>query len=282
MKKIKISCNWDNDINITNRFIDTFCNENVIDKYEITYNNDYDYHIVFNYCHGYTDFSKTICFTQEPSWSAHIKPDFLRQCKNVFFHDNTLLGLPNIIESPSIMFPHIRGNISDLASRPHIKTKKMSFVCSGLVGNNNYNFRSDLFKKLLETDLDIDFYGYGWEGITDSRYKGAFDNKEITLSEYEFSIAIENSCEKGYTTEKFFDCLLCNTIPIYFGNPNIDNIYPKDSFLKLIDTNIETAVETIKYIHSNKKYNDYLPTLIEGKNKYLTDYNVLNIISRLG
>jgi hypothetical protein len=41
------------------------------------------------------------------------------------------------------------------------------------------------------------------------------------LSPFRFSVVIENSRFPNYFTEKLIDCLLCRTIPIYWGDPNI-------------------------------------------------------------
>ena len=47
-------------------------------------------------------------------------------------------------------------------------------------------------------------------------------NKISFLSNYKFSIAMENSEGQGYISEKIFDSFIAGTIPIYYGGYMID------------------------------------------------------------
>jgi hypothetical protein len=50
------------------------------------------------------------------------------------------------------------------------------------------------------------------------------------LKDYKYSIAIENSIQETYFTEKLMDCFLSGTIPIYRGSKNIGNIFNTNGF----------------------------------------------------
>lgn len=54
-------------------------------------------------------------------------------------------------------------------------------------------------------------------------------------SKHKFSIAFENSSTSGYTTEKIMEAYAANTIPIYWGDPDIDKVFNKDSFINCND-----------------------------------------------
>ncbi|WEK19177.1 MAG: glycosyltransferase family 10 [Candidatus Pedobacter colombiensis] len=59
------------------------------------------------------------------------------------------------------------------------------------------------------------------------------DNKEQFIGHYKFNICPENSNRKGYVTEKVFEAIRSNTIPIYWGsnnNPEPD-VLNKDAIL---------------------------------------------------
>ena len=58
-----------------------------------------------------------------------------------------------------------------------------------------------------------------------------FENKEDGLLPFMFSIIIENVQEKCYFTEKLIDCLLCSTVPIYWGAPNISDYFDTRGFI---------------------------------------------------
>ena len=91
---------------------------------------------------------------------------------------------------------------------------------------------------------NIDLYGRGQKGKT-------IEYKEEGLTEYRYSIVVENSNEKNYFTEKILDCFLTGTIPIYWGCPNLD------SFFNINGVVIFRTVEELKTL---------LPTL--DKNLY--------------
>jgi hypothetical protein len=59
------------------------------------------------------------------------------------------------------------------------------------------------------------------------------ENKHKTLRNYKFALCIENTEFPGYITEKIFDCILCGTIPVYRGAPDIDNFIPPGVFIDL-------------------------------------------------
>jgi hypothetical protein len=64
--------------------------------------------------------------------------------------------------------------------------------------------------------LDIAVLGRGYQ---------PFENKQDGLLNYRYSVIIENVKEPDYFTEKLFDCLLCGTLPIYLGAPNIGDYF---------------------------------------------------------
>ena len=49
------------------------------------------------------------------------------------------------------------------------------------------------------------------------------------LRAFKFSIAFENSRRIGYVTEKLYDAFLADTIPVYWGDPNLEAIVNRDA-----------------------------------------------------
>ncbi len=70
-----------------------------------------------------------------------------------------------------------------------------------------------------------------------------FDVKSDGLAPYRYSVVIENVREEGYFTEKLVDCLLCDTVPIYWGAPDIGKYFDVGGMLicETLD-DIKTAV----------------------------------------
>ncbi len=69
---------------------------------------------------------------------------------------------------------------------------------------------------------------------------------------YKFSIAFENSGSRGYTTEKIMESFASETVPIYWGNPDIAKEFNPDSFINCHDlANFDEVVDYVKKIDSD-------------------------------
>ena len=58
-----------------------------------------------------------------------------------------------------------------------------------------------------------------------------WSSKRAFLSRYKFTVAFENSSAPGYHTEKILDPMLSGSIPIYWGDPEIDRVFNSASFI---------------------------------------------------
>ena len=90
--------------------------------------------------------------------------------------------------------------------------------------------------------------------------------------DYEFSIAIENSKENYYISEKFTDCFINNCVPIYDGCNLAHAFYSPESFEK-INIDDPSSIDRVGKIlnNTNEKYQKHVT---ESKVKYFTDYNI--------
>ena len=283
--KIWIVCWWD-EIFDKNVGIRTFRNWPDNDYFELDEEN-YEYLIVLGAFNGknskyFRDPDKTIGFMLEPEWSTNWQRDLDRYCKYVVAQDKSMYPhASNIIEHPMFMFTESTDHHELYMGGEFPKTRRMSIISSNYGHKFNYVKRHALFNALLQTDLDIDFYGRRWE-LDDPRYKGAPYNKSEAIVDYQYSIAIENSSYKNYLTEKFFDLTVCNTVPIYYGCPNVSEIYPQESFIEIdFSGPIEQTVEQIKDIYHNDSYEDRLPHVLKSKELYYTKYNIFNFLQNM-
>ena len=285
MVKVKFTCNWDSDQNLKKRVIANFITEdNLHPEIEITDKDDYDYLFVFNRLVFQPKVSKEKIYTfiMEPSWS----PNWDRNCFNysnkVFVHDKNLFGnYENIIESPSFMFYHMNSEINNIGkllnNNQYEHKKKMSMVVSYTPGcDYNYGIRTNLALKILEHNLDVDIYGNRWK-INHKNIKGPVQDKYNALIDYQYSIGIENSCEKNYLTEKFFDISLCNSHPIYYGAPNISEIYK--NYTPINPNNIEETLDVLSDLIKNNNYD--FGKVNENKKLYFNKYNLYNKIKEI-
>lgn len=91
---------------------------------------------------------------------------------------------------------------------------------------------------------------------------GPVPDKHAFQSKHKFVIAFENCSHPGYLTEKFSDAAVANAIPIYWGDPEIGNIFNRKAFINCHDySSLEEVVERVKLLDQNDEL--YLQMLSE-------------------
>jgi hypothetical protein len=131
------------------------------------------------------------------------------------------------------------------------KEKKICMIVSSKVLTQYHVRRHEIKEALLQSDVDIDFYGRGLVG-DDPRIKGEIAPmaKYSILSQYKFCIDFENW--PNAITDKYFDPILCNTIPVS-NSPILQDF--KDSLYYYVDFNwdLDTIVDRIRHISHDKE-----------------------------
>lgn len=123
------------------------------------------------------------------------------------------------------------------------KTGFCSFVYSNYLGDPT---RKEFFDK-LNTYKKVDSGGAYLNNIG----KKVSNKLEFELK-HKFSIAFENSSRSGYTTEKLTTALLAKTVPIYWGNPDINKEFNDERFINCHNyKNFDEVIEKVKEIDSN-------------------------------
>ena len=146
------------------------------------------------------------------------------------------------------------------------KTKKLSWV----VGNATDlpgHFKRLSFLRSLKQDasVDIDLFGRAVEYIED-KWDG--------LASYQYSLAVENSSNPDYWTEKLADCFLTWTVPIYYGCTNLECYFPKESFIRIDIEHPEESLAKIRRIINEDNWEKYIPALEEARNLVLNRYQL--------
>merc|ERR1711936_1200194 len=72
-------------------------------------------------------------------------------------------------------------------------------------------------------------------------------------------LSLENAICKDYTTEKIFNALRLNTIPIVLGGGNYTKILPPGSFINAADYDSPASLATYLYsvLHNSSLYESY-------------------------
>jgi hypothetical protein len=291
MIKIKFISQGQDDQFVADRVRRNFVFEENDDKdFKITIENDFDYLVVCGKASP-TGFPRDRVFgiIMEPSWTPNWDRYMASYAGTIFVHDNSLFKFRNddtkIIERPSLMFTEFYNSpetVDYFLNNNFEKTKKINIIISGMSNKfygNTYNQRIAFVETVMRQKLPIEIYGRLWR--PDGEWlKGPFERKLDVLKPYEFSIGIENSCERNYVSEKFFDSYMTNTVPVYYGCPNVTEIYDKDSFIALDINDPNKYIPLLEDILLKRSSKDYLEKVIAMKGKYLRENNLYTVITQ--
>lgn len=153
-----------------------------------------------------------------------------------------------------------------------LKQNRISIVCSKKQFLQGHVKRLVFLEKLMAHPVSqyIDFFGGGHRPIPD---------KWNAIAPYKYHLVLENSVLSDYWSEKLGDAFLGYAYPIYYGCPNITSYFSPES-LEVIDIeNFEQTVTTLESLLSDDKYTDYLPSIINARNKVLDDYNIFQLMT---
>jgi len=137
---------------------------------------------------------------------------------------------------------------SDYNAEEILESKK--YFCNFLY-SHQVPYREDFFRQLSKYKK-VDAPGRSMNNMPgiDSQFKGdMWERKKQFLSEYKFTIAFENYVYPGYQTEKLYDAMQVNSLPVYCGDPFINKIFNTKSFINapdFINTNNSTITSWLE------------------------------------
>ncbi|MEM7090206.1 MAG: hypothetical protein AAF496_11590 [Pseudomonadota bacterium] len=185
----------------------------------------------------------------EPS-AIHAKHDQLlrwtwrRFFRVLTFHDVLLKTIPN-----AVFLPYGPTLVPDWRDLNVDKSKSCSLIASAKRDQEGHQLRHDLIDWVRDTGADVDVMGRGY---------AAFDQKSDGLAPYRYSVVIENVRERNYFSEKLTDAILCSSVPIYWGCPNVQDFFDTSGMI-LCETRAE--IEQAIQAASPKDYEKRFPHL---------------------
>lgn len=175
------------------------------------------------------------------------RPDF-KQCDYAFSFDHS--DPPRNYRLPDYAaYEDIRELLrpKDIDSIVSTKTRFCEFTYSNPLAQERIHFF-----KALSKYKKVDSFGRvlnntpGVEGSADRFSLNWKNYRRGFLAPYKFSIAFENESYPGYVTEKILYPMLTNTIPIYWGNPEICEDFNTKSFINCHEyQDFEAVVERV-------------------------------------
>lgn len=145
-------------------------------------------------------------------WLSHRK--FFR----VLSHDKALVGaVPN-----GVFVPFGTTWVSDWRDRDLSKSQSCSLIASSKRSQIGHRLRHEIVDWARAEGLDMTAMGGGY---------APFAVNAEGLARFRYSVVIENVREPDYFSEKLIDSLLCLTVPIYWGCPNISEYLPTEALI---------------------------------------------------
>lgn len=140
---------------------------------------------------------------------------------------------------------------TDTKSQHQEWTARKKFCCI-IVSNAQAKERIDFFKQ-LNAVKEVDSAG-GWNNTIGKQIDSGTFGKFEFIKDYRFVISFENSAYSGYTTEKIIEPILAGCIPIYWGDPRVNEDFNPNRFIGIKDrTEYASGIETIIKLDSNKE-----------------------------
>lgn len=135
---------------------------------------------------------------------------------------------------------------------PSLKEYSTSFLCTKKqLDLPGYRLRYELWERCNQVATPKKFYSSRREPIDVARLLPTDSKEHIFYSM--FSVAIENSSEPNYFTEKVIDCFLTYTIPLYWGCSNIESYFDKDGMIFF--SSIEELIDIINSLSPVEYWN---------------------------
>lgn len=129
----------------------------------------------------------------------------------------------------------------------HIEERKF---CNFIYSNGEADsIREDFFNYVNEHYKKVDSGGRYLNNIG----KPCEDKYEFQ-KQYKFSITFENTAHSGYVTEKIVDAYGAGTIPVYWGDPDIDKMFNEESMIRITcRDDFQKALKEMEYLDQNEE-----------------------------
>jgi len=176
----------------------------------------------------------------------------------------------------------LRPELKDKIFGTRIKHESFDRFCSFVVSNPANFFRNAFFDQ-LNLYKKVHSYGrfktndYGLQQLSKGRYWRDAKYEFFLKNKHKYSICFEHSSYPYYCTEKLMDTFLAGSIPLYWGDPKINENWNKEAFINVGKLGSET-LNLLKKLETNKDmfnkiYNEPIFTDEQKKNHI---YNIDN------
>lgn len=106
------------------------------------------------------------------------------------------------------------------------------------------------------------------------------DDKLDAILPYKYHLALENTIEDNYWTEKLSDAFLGHALPLYSGCPNINQWFSDDMLVRLDLTDHNRTVDQIESILKRNAYADFASGIGTARQRVIQDESLFQVVAR--
>ncbi|CAF1144546.1 unnamed protein product [Rotaria magnacalcarata] len=208
------------------------------------------------------------------------KPIYSVMSSNVYWTNTPTISQ---MQNQTINVSHVQApilwmnsNCKTISKRTEYMHELMKYIDVdnyGTCGNNIRNLPDHIVKIQQSSNRNLKDRGsYSWE-----------EGKLALSNEYLFTIAIENSLNYDYVTEKLWHPLVAGSIPIYLGAPNIEDWLPCKTTCIIDLRNFQTPKDAALYIRKVATNRTLYESYHQWRNEPLckTFQNMLNYFQNI-
>ena len=213
--------------------------------------------------HGKADSLVLILWEGKAVCPENYKKESYKQFSKILTWDDSLVDGKKFFKF-SLPIPD---NVPKVNEVNFSEKKLLVNISSNKISKYPYELYSERIKTIRYFEQscinNFDLYGYGWDNLAKNikpflSYQGTVKNKWDILPKYKFAVCYENNNnQKGYITEKIFDCLRADCVPIYWGAPNIADYVKPDCFIDRRKFSSNKELEKYIINISNKDYHNF-------------------------
>jgi hypothetical protein len=153
------------------------------------------------------------------------------------------------------LVPHGGATISERADEPPPKRGLVSIIASRHASMPGHRLRHRIVAWSRTHRPDLEAFGTGYRPV-DDKWEGH--------APFHYSVVIENSRCPGYFTEKLLDSFLAWSLPIYWGDPEIERVFlPEGMLVCETEDQIQERLASL----SAEEFERRLPALAENQRR---------------
>lgn len=252
MKKIRIDfCDFSQNFSKTDNYFFRLLSE----RFNVELCDQPDFLIYCNYGHEHLMHSGVrIFFSGEADLPDYRECDYSIACVK--------LDDPRHLQFPLYIYD-VYGKPEEIIKKnddvEKIMAEKKKFCAFIIGGYNRKNRNRVAFFEKLSKYKRVDSGGKKLNNIG-GPVPGGPRGKIEFLRQYKFNIAFENRSLPGYTTEKIFEPMVARCLPIYWGDPDVNEHFNPRSFLNRADFPSDEALieKIIELDQDDAKYLEYV------------------------